>query len=65
MRFGPHAVWKYRFKNSDSQKGARGSYRLVAVYDREAGILFPIILYAKADKDDATLIKAKLGGFEN
>lgn len=45
-------VWKYRSKHSDLSRGARGGYRIIAVYDGGNAILWPILLYAKVDRDD-------------
>jgi hypothetical protein len=54
VRFGAHAVLKYRFKHSDAGHGGRGGYRLIAAYERAAGILYPIMLFAKVDLDDVS-----------
>lgn len=54
VRFGAHAVLKYRFKHSDAGHGGRGGYRLIAAYDRAGGVLYPIILFAKVDLDDVS-----------
>ncbi len=46
------AVWKYRCKQSDLQRGAQGGYRIIALYEAGTGVLYPILLYAKRDRED-------------
>lgn len=46
------AVWKYRCKQSDLQRGAQGGYRIIALYEPATAVLYPILLYAKRDRDD-------------
>ena len=44
--------------------GTRGGYRLIAAYDRGAGILFALMLYAKVDRETVSLEEIKAAFFE-
>ncbi len=44
---------KYRQKNSAAKEGARGGWRIYALYDKLNGSLYPIIVYPKKEWADA------------
>ena len=45
-------VWKYRCKCSDLNKGASGGIRIIAYYNPESNILYPLTFYFKRDQSD-------------
>jgi hypothetical protein len=45
---------KYRQKNSAAREGARGGWRIIGLYRKQSGTLYPIIVYPKKEWDDAT-----------
>jgi hypothetical protein len=54
-------VYKYRQKSSDVARGSSYGLRVVALHDRDAGVMYPIIVYPKqawSDVDNATLYVA-------
>lgn len=44
---------KYRQKNTAAREGARGGWRIYALFDKRNNILYPIIVYPKKEMDDA------------
>jgi hypothetical protein len=58
---GPYKLFRYRYKNSAAREGARGGWRVIALYDEKTTALYPIIVFPKKelpDADDDTIIKA-------
>ena len=53
------SVWKYRCKQSSASRGSSGGYRIIALYDRAAGVLTPLLLYAKIDQSDVSRATVK------
>jgi hypothetical protein len=51
---GNFTLLKYRQKDSSAREGARGGWRIIALYSKSEGILYPIIVYPKKEWDDAT-----------
>lgn len=47
-------VYKYRQKCTDLQRGARGGWRIVAVYVKRKDTLYPVIIYPKTEMDDVS-----------
>jgi mRNA-degrading endonuclease RelE of RelBE toxin-antitoxin system len=45
-------IWKYRAPCSDMQRGAKGSYRIVAYFHQPKNTLYPILIYHKAERSD-------------
>lgn len=45
---------KYRQKNTAAREGARGGWRIYALFDKQNGVLYPIIVYPKKEMSDAT-----------
>lgn len=52
MRGFNNTVFKYRSKCSDTRKGARGGYRIIAYYHASNNTLYPIFVYNKLDMED-------------
>ena len=50
---GNFELLKYRQKDSRSKEGARGGWRIYALYDKRDGTLYPIIVYPKKHWTDA------------
>lgn len=65
-----YRLLKYRQKNSGAREGARGGWRIYALHDAAAAILYPIIVYPKkeladaSEKEIAEAIKEVLGILE-
>ena len=50
---GDFQLLKYRQKNAGASEGARGGWRILALYHRQDGMLYPILVYPKKECDDA------------
>jgi hypothetical protein len=50
---GKYQLHKYRQKNKAASEGARGGWRIYALYDKEQSALYPIIVYPKKVWEDA------------
>ena len=46
------AVLKYRQHSRDIRRGARGSFRIIAYYHAPTNTLYPLLVYAKTDRED-------------
>jgi hypothetical protein len=58
---GDLQLLKYRQKNRAAREGARGGWRIYALFDRERLVLYPIVVYPKkqwADASDDLIKKA-------
>lgn len=56
-----YVIHKYRQKNKADREGAKGGWRIWAVFDPPKGMLYPILVYPKkhlADADDSDVIAA-------
>jgi hypothetical protein len=51
---GEFALHKYRQKNSASKEGARGGWRIYALFDKENNVLYPVIVYPHKEWVDAS-----------
>lgn len=51
---GDVVLYKYRQKNSQAREGARGGWRIYALFQKTTSILYPVIVYPKKEWDDAT-----------
>jgi hypothetical protein len=51
---GGYTLHKYRQKNSAAKEGASGGWRIVAIFDKSARVLYPIILYPKKAMSEAS-----------
>lgn len=54
-------VHKYRQNSSDIGRGASYGWRIQAIYDRQSGVLYPILVYPKTawqDASDETIVAA-------
>jgi len=45
---------KYRQKNTAAREGARGGWRICALFDKQNNVLYPIIVYPKKEMSDAS-----------
>lgn len=43
---------KYRQKNKAAREGARGGWRIYALFDKQNNVLYPIIVYPKKEMTD-------------
>jgi len=52
-------VWKHRCGSSDTQCGRRGGFRIISMVDTTVELhkLYPLLIYAKTDKDDVTAVE--------
>ena len=50
---GDFSLFKYRQKNSRAKEGARGAWRILALYDKATCTLYPIIVYSKKKLSNA------------
>lgn len=50
---GDFQLLKYRQKNAGASEGARGGWRILALYHKQDGILYPILVYPKKEWADA------------
>jgi hypothetical protein len=58
---GAYSLHKYRQKNKADREGARGGWRILAVFDNNRSVLYPILVWPKkqlADADDDDVISA-------
>lgn len=46
-------LYKYRQKNTAAREGARGGWRVYALFDKHNNVLYPIIVYPKKEMSDA------------
>lgn len=57
-RFAPvlqgYLLFKYRQKNKAAREGARGGWRIYALFDRDRRIVYPILVYPKKEWADAS-----------
>lgn len=51
---GEFLLFKYRQKNKAAKEGARGGWRIYALFEMETSTLYPIIVYPKKEWQDAT-----------
>jgi hypothetical protein len=49
---GEFSLFKYRHKNSQSREGARGGWRILALYNKRTATMYPIIVYPKKRLSD-------------
>lgn len=47
-------VWKLRIKNSSTNVGKRKGFRLIYKWEEGEQIIYPILMYSKAEKATAT-----------
>jgi len=50
---GDLALFKYRQKNSRAKEGAKGAWRILALYDKATCTMYPIIVYSKKKLSNA------------
>lgn len=48
------SAWKYRWKSSDLRRGALGGFRIIAFYNQDKAILYPLFIYLKTDREDVS-----------
>ena len=57
-RFSPilqgFLLHKYRQKNTAAREGARGGWRICALFEKQNSVLYPIIVYPKKEMSDAS-----------
>lgn len=50
---GNFKLHKYRHKNRAAREGAKGGWRLYALFDASTATLYPVIVYPKKEWEDA------------
>lgn len=54
LQSGPNLeVYKYRQNSSDIKRGAKYGWRIIALYEKSTGTLYPILVYPKPVWSDA------------
>lgn len=51
---GDFDLYKYRQKNRAAKEGARGGWRIYALFDKKSNVLYPIIVYPHKEWADAS-----------
>jgi hypothetical protein len=54
-------VYKYRQNSSDIRRGQSYGWRIDALYDKNSGTMYPIIVYPKTEWEDADTATVKAG----
>ncbi len=49
-----YRLYKYRQKNRAAREGARGGWRIYAVFDPRKSILYPVVVFPKKEMEDAS-----------
>lgn len=47
-------LWKYRCGSTDMGRGRRGGFRIIAYIDHSRQTLYPLLVYAKTEQEDAS-----------
>lgn len=43
-------LWKYRCRSSDMKRGQSGAFRIIAYFDEQDRVLYPMLIYWKGDR---------------